>query len=97
MFATSIQFHRCSIHVSVILSIAIAGASVHACRKAGRHIVALEDDEVIFNAILKRLIVEHQRRLSCDRTDSMRKLGFYVTSRWFCNSVTTCLSFISCT
>jgi hypothetical protein len=31
---------------------------VHACRKAGRHIVALEDDEVIFNSILKPLIVE---------------------------------------
>jgi hypothetical protein len=58
MFATSIQFHRCSIHVFVILSIAIAGASVHACRKAGHHIVALEDDEVIFNSILKPLIVE---------------------------------------
>jgi hypothetical protein len=31
---------------------------VHACRKAGRHIVALEDNEVIFNSILKPLIVE---------------------------------------
>jgi hypothetical protein len=38
--------------------IAIAGASVHACRKAGRHFLALEDDEVIFNSILKPLIVE---------------------------------------
>jgi hypothetical protein len=58
MFATSIQFYHCSIHVFVILFIAIAGASVHACRKAGHHIVALEDDEVIFNSILKPLIVE---------------------------------------
>jgi hypothetical protein len=58
MFATSIQFHRSSIHVSVILSIAIVGTSVHACRKAGCHIIALEDDEVIFNSILKLLIVE---------------------------------------
>jgi hypothetical protein len=31
---------------------------VHACRKAGRHIIALEDDELIFNSILKPLIVE---------------------------------------
>jgi hypothetical protein len=38
--------------------IAIAGASVHTCRKAGRHFLALEDDEVIFNSILKPLIVE---------------------------------------
>jgi hypothetical protein len=31
---------------------------MHACRKAGRHILALEYDEVIFNAILKPLVVE---------------------------------------
>jgi hypothetical protein len=31
---------------------------VHACRKVGQHIIALEDDEVISNSILKPLIVE---------------------------------------
>jgi hypothetical protein len=31
---------------------------VHACRKAGRHIIALEDDELIFSSILKPLIVQ---------------------------------------
>ena len=31
---------------------------MHACRKAGCHIIALEDDELIFNSILKPLIVE---------------------------------------
>jgi hypothetical protein len=31
---------------------------VHACQKVGRHIIALEDDELIFNSILKTLIVE---------------------------------------
>jgi hypothetical protein len=34
------------------------GASVHACRKAGRHFVAMEGDEEIFKAILKPLIVD---------------------------------------
>jgi hypothetical protein len=31
---------------------------VHACRKAGRHFVAMEGDEVIFEAILEPLIVD---------------------------------------
>jgi hypothetical protein len=35
MFATSFLFLRCSFHVSILFFIAIAGASVHACRKAG--------------------------------------------------------------
>jgi hypothetical protein len=34
------------------------GASVHACRKAGRHFVAMEGDEEIFKAILELLIVD---------------------------------------
>jgi hypothetical protein len=34
------------------------GASVHACRKAGRHFVAMEGDEEIFKAILEPLIVD---------------------------------------
>lgn len=34
------------------------GASIHACRKAGRHIAALEDDGEIFNAILQPLSVQ---------------------------------------
>jgi hypothetical protein len=58
MFATLFQFLQWSIHVSVLLSIAIAGASVHTYRKAGRHIVVLEDDKVIFNSILKPLTSE---------------------------------------
>jgi hypothetical protein len=40
------------------LSWFIEGASVHACRKAGRHFVAMEGDEVIFKAILEPLIVD---------------------------------------
>jgi hypothetical protein len=32
--------------------------SVHACRKAGRHFVAMEGDKEIFMAILKPLIVD---------------------------------------
>jgi hypothetical protein len=35
-----------------------ARASVHACRKAGRHFVALEGDKEIFKAILEPLIVD---------------------------------------
>ena len=31
---------------------------MHACRKAGRDIIALEDDELIFKSILKPLIVK---------------------------------------
>jgi hypothetical protein len=34
------------------------GASIHACRKAGRHFVAMEVDEEIFKAILESLIVD---------------------------------------
>jgi hypothetical protein len=40
------------------LSWFIEGASVHACRKASRHFVAMEGDEVIFKAILEPLIVD---------------------------------------
>jgi hypothetical protein len=39
------------------LSWFIEGASVHACRKAGRHFVAMEGDKEIFKAILEPLIV----------------------------------------
>jgi hypothetical protein len=34
------------------------GASIHACRKASRHFVAMEGDEEIFKAILEPLIVD---------------------------------------
>ena len=34
----------------------IAGASIWACRNVNRHIVALEEDKAIFNALLKPLI-----------------------------------------
>jgi hypothetical protein len=36
----------------------IEGASDHACRKAGRHVVAMEGDKEIFKAILEPLIVD---------------------------------------
>ena len=32
-----------------------SGASVHACRKSGRHLVGYEADELIFNHILQPL------------------------------------------
>jgi hypothetical protein len=35
-----------------------ARASVHACRKAGHHFVAMEGDKEIFKAILEPLIVD---------------------------------------
>jgi hypothetical protein len=40
------------------LSWFIEGASVHACRKTGRHFVAMEGDKEIFKAILEPLIVD---------------------------------------
>jgi hypothetical protein len=40
------------------LSWYIEGASVHACRKAGRHFVAMEGGSVIFKAILEPLVVD---------------------------------------
>jgi hypothetical protein len=36
-----------------------AGASIHACQKAGRHIVAMEEDEDVFKALLQLLIIEN--------------------------------------
>jgi hypothetical protein len=42
----------------LITSLVFAGASVHACRKAGRHFVAIEGDKEIFKAILEPLIVD---------------------------------------
>ena len=33
----------------------IAGASIHACRRSGRHLVAFEKDSAIFDAILAPL------------------------------------------
>jgi hypothetical protein len=36
-----------------------AGASIHTCRKAGCHIVAMEEDEDIFKALLQLLIIEN--------------------------------------
>jgi hypothetical protein len=41
-----------------ITSLVFAGAFVHACRKAGRHFVAMEGDKEIFKAILEPLIVD---------------------------------------
>ena len=31
------------------------GASIHGCRRTGRHLVALESDTLIFNAVLQPL------------------------------------------
>jgi hypothetical protein len=39
------------------LSFLFIGASIHACRKAGRHIAAMEDDGEIFKSLLQPLIV----------------------------------------
>jgi hypothetical protein len=36
-----------------------AGTSIYVCRKAGYHIVAMEEDEVIFKALLQPLIIEN--------------------------------------
>ena len=36
----------------------ILGATVHACRKAGRHFLVMEDDDEIFKCVLKPLILE---------------------------------------
>ena len=35
-----------------------AGASIRACQATGRHIVAFEDDEVIFSEVLQPLIAK---------------------------------------
>jgi hypothetical protein len=35
------------------------GASIHACRKAGCHIVAMEEDEDILKALLQPLIIKN--------------------------------------
>jgi len=37
---------------------ASTGATVHACRKAGRHFLVMEDDDEIFKCVLKPLILE---------------------------------------
>ena len=34
----------------------ILGATVHACRKAGRHFIAMEEDGDIFKSVLQPLI-----------------------------------------
>ena len=36
----------------------ILGATVHACRKAGRNFLVMEEDEDIYNSVLKPLILE---------------------------------------
>jgi hypothetical protein len=36
----------------------ISGATVHACRKSGRHFLVMEEDEAIFKSVLKPLILE---------------------------------------
>jgi hypothetical protein len=42
--------------LSFLHHISLSGASITACRKLNRHIVALEADEVIFKAILHPMI-----------------------------------------
>jgi hypothetical protein len=36
----------------------ISRATVHACRKSGRHFLVMEEDEAIFKSVLKPLILE---------------------------------------
>ena len=42
-------------YVMMCTVVFIAGASIHACRRSGRHLVAFERDSAIFNAILAPL------------------------------------------
>jgi hypothetical protein len=60
------------------LSWFIEGTYVHACRKAGHHFVAMEEDREIFKAILEPLIVDtvtegfkKQRLDAIDATDGI--------------------------
>jgi len=39
----------------IVFKIFISCASVHACRKSGRHLIAYEADDIIFNKILQPL------------------------------------------
>ena len=39
-------------HILLISLILLLGATIHACRSSGRHIVALERDADIFNKVL---------------------------------------------
>ena len=45
------------IHIFLHIACFNSGASIHACQKAGRHFVAMEEDQMIFKAILEPLIV----------------------------------------
>jgi hypothetical protein len=36
----------------------LAGASIHACRKVGRHIVAMELDKEIFKSLIESLLAQ---------------------------------------
>lgn len=38
--------------LTLSMSMCVAGASIHACRRSGGHLVAFEKDFVIFNIIL---------------------------------------------
>ncbi len=42
-------------YVMMCTVVFIAGASIHACRRSGRHLVAFERDSAILNAILAPL------------------------------------------
>lgn len=57
-------------------TVLIPGATVHACRKAGRHFIAMEEDEDIFNSVLQPLIkvpdVDANKR---PRVDDVVSLG----------------------
>jgi hypothetical protein len=43
----------------IVMFMIFAGTSIYVCRKAGYHIVAMEEDEVIFKALLQPLIIEN--------------------------------------
>jgi hypothetical protein len=46
----------------------LAGASIHACHKAGRHIVAMEADKEIFKSLIEPLLGQ----LVCEASQKQR-------------------------
>jgi hypothetical protein len=49
---------------NTLLLVVHLGATVHACRKAGRHFVVMEEDEDIFKSVLEPLIIEPASEVS---------------------------------
>ena len=53
LLITTIRLLTICVAVDVIL-----GATVHACQKAGRHFLVMEEDDSIYKCVLKPLILE---------------------------------------